>query len=130
MIGFALTLFVTDFVMFGFIAGDYFNTPFMRAEPDMPIMIAGYVVGGYIYVWAYVVWGRCANLSMGGSDSMSSTAKALWFGIGAALIIFPAGAFIYTSLYEGMELVPSIVQVGFRIFQFALAGLLVGKLTG
>ena len=86
---FAGFLYITDTLLFGFIAPDYFRLPGMKNQPEMGSMAIGYILGGLLFCYAYVHLVR---------DKVAVT--GWYFGMVVALLIFLPSAFIYNSLME------------------------------
>lgn len=114
---FTVFIFITDILLFVFIAPDYFMLPGMKDQPEMGSMAIGYILGGLLFCYAYVHLVR---------DKVAVT--GWYFGMVVALLVFLPAAFIYNSLMEKYSLVVALVECLFHVIQFGIAGRLVGPI--
>lgn len=128
----AVFLYLTDFVVFGMVAKDFFTLPGMHDMPLMGCNVIGYLLGGLILstVYAIYAWPNkiIDSVQEDGPGHRPKTMRGMVFGLFMALVIFLPTAFIFHSLFIGWSLKVALVEVLYRIIQFAIAGIIVANM--
>ena len=125
-------LYVTDFIIFGIVAKEFFTLPGMREMPLLGPNLVGYLIGGFLLstIYALYVWPNkiIDSTQEGGPGHQSKSKRGRIFGLIISLLIFLPTAFIYHSLFEDWSLKVGLVEVVFRIVQFSIAGMIVAHM--
>ena len=117
----SIYLYGIDFLVYGFLAGEYFAVPGMKENPDMIIMIIAYLVAGYLLVLSFSYY-RDIPKYVDSNEVLDDGKQGLIFGAFVGLLIALPSALIYNSVMEDWALVPLLVEAAYRVVQTAIGG--------
>ena len=122
---------IVDLLVYNQAFPGFFRKDGMKEIPDMGIMILAYIVAGIVFTFAYITYGRTLmrfTNPFSEAKTMSIAQTGATFGIVAALLIFLPASIFDMALFEGRNWAPNLADVGYRIVQFAIGGIIVAKI--